>query len=127
VTYTPPGWYPDPENPDGRRWWNGSEWTEYTSAAKEAPLHDPEAAMALRFTELSGTRTSGFRVPAVFGQVVQPFRSVVTRVSTGRWPTERERAAAGFGLFFGWLVRIILAIAVIVIVGIIDAITNASG
>lgn len=32
---TPPraGWYQDPENPDGERWWNGSGWSDQKRAA----------------------------------------------------------------------------------------------
>jgi hypothetical protein len=27
---TPPGWYPDPEDPATSRFWNGADWTEHT-------------------------------------------------------------------------------------------------
>jgi hypothetical protein len=35
---TPPqaGWYKDPENPDGERWWNGSGWSDQKRAATAA-------------------------------------------------------------------------------------------
>jgi hypothetical protein len=37
----PPGWYADPANPGGRRYWDGSAWTSQiapaTPAAAEAP------------------------------------------------------------------------------------------
>ena len=26
------GWYPDPHNPGGHRWWDGRQWTETTSS-----------------------------------------------------------------------------------------------
>jgi hypothetical protein len=29
----PPGWYADPGNPDGRRYWDGSAWTQQTSSS----------------------------------------------------------------------------------------------
>lgn len=30
---TPPGWYPDPGDPTGQRYWSGTEWTEQTTSA----------------------------------------------------------------------------------------------
>lgn len=27
----PPGWYPDPGNPAGHRWWDGAQWTQHTN------------------------------------------------------------------------------------------------
>jgi Protein of unknown function (DUF2510) len=31
-----PGWYPDPLNPAGQRWWDGDAWTEETRAQARA-------------------------------------------------------------------------------------------
>ncbi len=31
MTSIPPGWYPDPENPDRQRYWNGTRWTDDVS------------------------------------------------------------------------------------------------
>jgi hypothetical protein len=45
---TPPGWYPEPGQTDGpglERWWNGTEWTEYTrtpTATAAAPGYPPQ-------------------------------------------------------------------------------------
>jgi hypothetical protein len=33
VTTPAPGWYPDPAQPDGTRWWDGQAWTEHVAAA----------------------------------------------------------------------------------------------
>lgn len=29
-----PGWYPDPSQPGGQRWWDGTQWTQQTQAAQ---------------------------------------------------------------------------------------------
>jgi hypothetical protein len=33
----PAGWYPDPAGGDGKRWWDGSQWTSNTREAEQAP------------------------------------------------------------------------------------------
>lgn len=33
MTNTPPGWYPDSENPGQQRYWDGSAWTEHRHPA----------------------------------------------------------------------------------------------
>lgn len=37
-----PGWYADPENPAGERWWNGSAWSEHKRDSTDPPS-DPYA------------------------------------------------------------------------------------
>ncbi|HEU4980830.1 MAG TPA: DUF2510 domain-containing protein [Solirubrobacterales bacterium] len=33
----PPGWYPDPSDPDLARYWDGRRWTEFTGPRQAAP------------------------------------------------------------------------------------------
>jgi uncharacterized Tic20 family protein len=33
-----PGWYPDPSLPGAQRWWDGTRWTEHSSAPQPAPV-----------------------------------------------------------------------------------------
>jgi uncharacterized membrane protein len=41
----PAGWYPDPVDPAGLRWWSGENWTEHTSAPQPVMLvQEPVAA-----------------------------------------------------------------------------------
>ena len=35
------GWYPDPENPNSQRWWDGSAWTEHTQVAESQAGQPP--------------------------------------------------------------------------------------
>lgn len=43
---TPPqaGWYADPENPAGERWWNGSGWSDHKRPSTAAPAVPPPPA-----------------------------------------------------------------------------------
>lgn len=49
-TTTPPGWYDDPWQPGGKRWWDGSTWTQHVSdmstsqSAAASHTHDRPAA-----------------------------------------------------------------------------------
>jgi uncharacterized Tic20 family protein len=36
-----PGWYPDPSVPGAQRWWDGTRWTEHSSAPQAAPVQRP--------------------------------------------------------------------------------------
>jgi hypothetical protein len=37
VRLPPPGWHPDPDDPQLLRWWDGKEWTDHTSIANLPP------------------------------------------------------------------------------------------
>jgi hypothetical protein len=37
----PAGWYPDRDDRSRRRWWNGTEWTEYFSANPDTQAPGP--------------------------------------------------------------------------------------
>ena len=53
------GWYSDPGNSGGVRWWNGHEWTEHVqalpkgmTASQEAPVFNPAAPVALVYATI---------------------------------------------------------------------------
>jgi hypothetical protein len=40
------GWYPDPENEAGDRWWNGATWSDHRRPRNAAPGWAPEGAVS---------------------------------------------------------------------------------
>lgn len=48
----PAGWYPDPEDAEGLRWWNGSQWTDLL-VATATPAHLADAADSVQDEEIS--------------------------------------------------------------------------
>lgn len=62
---TPPaaGWYADPENPAGERWWNGSGWSDHKrDATAAAPVYsDPAPAPTDAGFTFGSPATAGVR------------------------------------------------------------------
>jgi hypothetical protein len=68
-----PGWYPDPERPGNRRWWDGLAWTDFSeplngggsSSGQPAPPPSggpgaPPGGTTGGFSSTSGASTGGF-------------------------------------------------------------------
>jgi uncharacterized protein len=62
----PPGWHPDPQG-GGQRWWDGTRWTEHTSAAAGA---GPGAAGAMATTSDSRNWATAAHLSALAGLLV---------------------------------------------------------
>lgn len=58
MTTAQPGWYPDPENPAGVRWYDGTTWTEHRgpAVAAAAPAWSPQQAAWPPAPARSGSR-----------------------------------------------------------------------
>ncbi|MEQ1737075.1 MAG: DUF2510 domain-containing protein, partial [Rhodoglobus sp.] len=41
TTTIPAGWYPDPVDAAGLRWWSGENWTEHTAPAQPVVIEQP--------------------------------------------------------------------------------------
>ena len=61
----PPGWYPDPIEGAGYRWWDGGLWTDHTSAdpgARPGPISqlEPVSTWASRLVAIASSRAGHF-------------------------------------------------------------------
>jgi hypothetical protein len=68
VTQEPPsGWYADPENANGERFWSGTAWSEERRPLPATPHHAaaPEAALEARARELSRQLEPGEQMRAI--------------------------------------------------------------
>ena len=46
----PPGWYPDPDGPLGKLYWDGQSWTDYRVKLRSAAKPEPaERRFAVRY------------------------------------------------------------------------------
>jgi uncharacterized protein len=120
----PPGYYPDPQNAGGERWWDGNEWTRQTRMAP-APMGVGSAAAT----------TSDSRTLAMFAHLSQLLALLLT-VGVLNWvgpliiylvkrdddPFVRDQAAEALNfslsfLIYGVAIGIVGLLLAIVLIG----------
>jgi hypothetical protein len=102
-----PGWYPDPNDPTSRRYWDGSEWTEQRAPATQAAKTNGFAIASLVLGIL-WLWWLGSVLALIFGYVG---KSQIDQ--SGGMQTGRGLAIAGIVL--GWIG--VATVIVIIIVG----------
>ncbi len=66
ATTTPvPGWYPDPHDQSGLRWWDGSFWTDFTSPALPAVSEPAVPPSETPFVATTSEPGASVEVPAI--------------------------------------------------------------
>lgn len=122
TTNAPAGWYPDPENPQRERWWDGESWRDQTrqvSSLAHLPPPPPSDPWTLSLKHAgphsSGQRTYGnpdlSPAPALsYGEAVRDaFRNYA--VFTGR----TSRSGYWYFFLFGFLASIAAVILDVVL------------
>lgn len=84
MTAVPAGWYPDPQQPDTQRYWDGQRWTEHT-----APLA-PQAPPATQ--------------PATVGMYAPPPAAPTKTAAAGTKMTTQKKWLIGGGIAAGIIV-----------------------
>jgi hypothetical protein len=105
----PPGWYPEPGNPDQKRHWDGEEWGEKWSEPKEQPTgRANRLAVTALICACIGPIFVGGVLATVFGSVALD----EIEEAEGR---ERGQGMAKWAIGLGFL-NIVLSILVIALV-----------
>src|SRR5262245_42163660 len=79
-----PGWFPDPWNPSGLRWWDGAEWTAHVAGGWQAPGLGAAAPVDHTMDWIAPVNRDGFAIAAgylaLFSLFLNPFTSVAALV-----------------------------------------------
>jgi len=95
---TPPGWYPDPTNPNQLRYWDGSTWTDATSDSLVTPFSAP-----------AGTTTATAQGTGELSSISTWFTETIEVVKKKAWPLILLTVLVPIAI---WVVALILALAV---------------
>lgn len=142
---TPTGWFPDPWNCAGVRFWNGRSWTGYIAAPIPPPVPHPtlpiRAAWGAVITILVSVTASRYLLQAIsgFGWPIAVYVMILAIVGYGpallwcwhasrRWGTGRFRADVGLNARWvdtGWgPVTWAACLVAEVVVGVVVVVTN---
>lgn len=103
----PPGWYPDPADPAGRRYWDGRRWTEHTLASAwgqpasdsgpAEPVTVPDAGSAGPVADEAPAPESDEASTPESGEVPAPAADQVPAPAAGPEPAPPVPQPAGWG------------------------------
>ena len=87
---TPAGWYPDPEDSSGLRYWDGATWTEHRSPAQAPPAPQPSYG-STEYRDHRPVRCRRIDTGAV-GRARRPCAApIAPRIRRSRPPSSRRR------------------------------------
>jgi hypothetical protein len=94
----PEGWYPNPENPEQQRWWDGSAWTEHVAVG--APLA-PGAVVPSQGAQAQSDQPSPYAPPGVV-PAAPPYQGQsgypgYGQQGYGQQPNQQGYAQQGYG------------------------------
>jgi uncharacterized Tic20 family protein len=91
-----PGWYPDPSVPGAQRWWDGSRWTEHSSAPQPAPVAAPTAQQSRQWALFA--HLSAFAGLLIGLNFLGPLIIYLVKKNEDPFVTEHAREALNFNL-----------------------------
>jgi hypothetical protein len=94
----PAGWYPDPQNPAGQRWWNGQTWADSNQPVLVQPIAVKNNGLAIASMVLGilWLYWVGSVLAVIFGHVA------LSQINKSGG-TQQGRGMAIAGLVLGWV------------------------
>jgi hypothetical protein len=120
----PPGWYTDPANGTGMRWWDGNAWSMHTQPVAPQPVGAQPVAQPVTAPQAYGTAPATYPPASQFGtptygqtQPGAPAPYTAWQPTPGRARSSNHYAFITFGVVALYLV--LAAFAHIVFIGIV--------